>query len=88
MISKNVNLYTLVRSLFLNHKNLLGPILFRFAFFALNLFFIVRITSLAGWNFFAILLLIFATRDFVHAIRLAQVYYHLKKETDNKKNDK
>lgn len=72
----------------MNHKNLLGPILLRFAFFALNLFFTVRITSFAGWNFFAILLAFFATRDFVHGIRLTQVYYHIKKGSEDNKNGK
>jgi len=69
----------------LNQNNLLGPIIFRFAFFAINLFFTIRITSFAGWNFFVILLAFFATRDFVHGARLAQVYYHMKKNSD--KND-
>jgi len=77
----------LVRSLFLNQKNLLGPILFRFAFFAINLFFTIRITSFGGWNFFSILLAFFATRDFVHGVRLTQVYYHIKKHSDSEDND-
>lgn len=72
----------------MNHKNLLGPILFRFAFFALNLFFLIRLTTVVGWNFFSILLAVFATRDFVHGIRLVQVSYHIKKGFDDKKNDK
>lgn len=71
----------------MNHNNLLGPILFRFAFFALNLFFTIRITSFGGWNFIAILLAFFATRDFVQGVRLAQVYYHIKKGANDKNND-
>lgn len=72
----------------MNHNNLIGPILLRFAFFAINLFFTVRVTSVAGWNFFSILLAFFATRDFVHAVRLTQVYYHLKKGPGNGNKDK
>lgn len=88
MMRKEFIMHTLVRSLFLNQNKLLGPILIRFAFFALNLFFTIQVARFAGWNFFAILLAFFATRDFVHAVRLAQVYYHLKKGADDKKNDK
>lgn len=72
----------------MNQKNLIGPILIRFAFFALNLYFTIRVTGHSGWNFFSILLTLFATRDFVHAIRLSQVYYHMKKVTENDKKDK
>jgi len=75
----------------LNQNNLLGPILFRFVFFAINLFFTIRITSFGGWNFFTIILAFFATRDLVHGVRLAQVYYHIKKhsnsDSDNDQNE-
>jgi len=72
----------------LNYNNLLGPVIMRFIFFALNLFFAVRVTSFSGWSFFSIIFAFFATRDFVHAVRLTQVYYHIKKNSQNKKNDK
>lgn len=68
----------------MNQKNLFVPILMRFAFFALNLYFTIRVTGQTGWNFFSILLAFFATRDFVHAVRLGQVYHHIKKATKDK----
>lgn len=71
----------------MNHRNLLGPILIRFVFFAINLFFMVRLTSTVGWNFLSILLAFFATRDFVQGVRLGQVYYHIMKSQDDQ-NDK
>lgn len=70
----------------MNQKNLLGPIIFRFAFFAINLYFLMQINSIAGWNFVSFLLVFFATRDFVQGVRLAQVYYFIQKNNQN--NDK
>lgn len=67
----------------MDQKKLLGPIVIRFIFFAINLFFTIRITSASGWNFFTIFLASFAARDFVHGVRLAQVYYHLNKTLKN-----
>lgn len=72
----------------MDQKSLIAPILMRFAFFAFNLYFAIRVTGQSGWNFFSILLVIFATRDFVHTVRLSQVYYHIKKVTDQEKKDK
>lgn len=71
----------------MNHRNLIGPIAIRFLFFAINLFFMIRLTSVAGWNFLSILLAFFATRDFVQGVRLSQVYYHIMKSQDDR-NDK
>lgn len=70
----------------MNYLNLLGPIVFRILFFALNLYFAIQITSTSGWNFFSILLAFFATREFVGAIQMGQVFYHLKKVNDKKQN--
>ncbi len=70
----------------MNQNNLLGPILIRFGFFVLNLYFTIRMTSVAGWSFFSVILAIFATREFVGAIQMGQVYIHLKKYNE-KKND-
>ena len=72
----------------MNHKKLIIPILVRFSFFALNLYFTIVVTGQSGWNFFSILLAFFATRDFVHAVRLGQVYYHIIKVTKEKPKDK
>lgn len=72
----------------MNQKNLLGPIIFRFAFFAINLYFLIQITSLAGWNFVSFLLVFFATRDFVQGVRLAQVYYYIQKSKQDKDKNK
>lgn len=79
-------LHKIVRSFLLNYVNLLGPILFRFSFFALNLYFAVQITSTSGWNFFSIILALFATREFVGTIQMGQVLIHLKKVNDKKQN--
>lgn len=62
-----------------------GPIVLRYLFFAVNFFFTVRTTSVFGWSFLSILLAVFATRDFVHAVRLTQVYLKIRKHTDKKK---
>ena len=73
----------------MNQKNLLGPIIFRFAFFAINLYFLIEITGIAGWNFVSFLLVFFATRDFVQGVRLSQVYYYINKsKQDNDNKDK
>lgn len=72
----------------MNQKNLIMPILMRFAFFALNFYFTIRVFGSSGWNFFSILLAFFATRDFVHAVRLGQVYYHIQNSSKNKPKDK
>lgn len=68
----------------MNEKHLLGPIIIRYLFFAINFFFTIQIVSTAGWNFFPIILAAFASRDFVQASRLAQVYYHITKKPDDK----
>lgn len=70
----------------MNYLNLIGPILVRFSFFALNLYFAIQITSTSGWNFFSVILALFATREFVGAIQMGQVLIHLKKVTDKKEN--
>lgn len=68
----------------MSYLNLLGPIFFRFSFFALNLYFAIQITSTSGWNFFSILLAFFATREFVGAVQMSQIFLHLKKLKDKK----
>ena len=72
----------------MNQKSLLGPIILRFAFFAINLFFLIRINTFAGWNFLSILLAFFATRDFVQGVRLAQIYYHISKSNNDQNGKK
>lgn len=75
----------------MNQKKLLGPILLRFVFAALNFFFTTQVLagSDGNWNFFSVLLATFATRDFVQAARLAQVYYYIyKSDRENKKKNK
>lgn len=67
----------------MNQKNLLGPIIIRFLFFAVNFFFLVQINGIDGWGFLSILLAFFATRDFVQGVRLAQIYYHLSKNSND-----
>ena len=67
-----------VRSIFLNQNFFVGPIVLRYIFFGINLFFTVRVLSEFGWNFLAILLAVFATRDFVQAVRLTSVYLKIK----------
>ncbi len=69
----------------MNEKYLLGPIIIRYVFFILNTFFTVTLVGSNGWGFFPVVLAGFATRDFVQATQLAQVYYHLKKNMDQKK---
>ena len=70
----------------MNQKNLLGPIIIRFLFFAVNFFFLVQINAIDGWSLLSILLTFFATRDFVQGVRLAQIYYHLSKNNNNNNN--
>lgn len=72
----------------MNQKSLLGPIILRFAFFAINLFFLIRINTFAGWSFLSILLAFFATRDFVQGVRLAQIYYHISKSNNDQNGKK
>lgn len=72
----------------LNQKNLLGPIIIRFLFFALNLFFLIQINDVAGWSFLSILLAFFATRDFVQGVRLSQIYYHITKSKNDQNKKK
>ena len=67
----------------MNQKNLLGPIILRFIFFAINLFFAIQVAEFSGWNLFSILLAFFATRDFVHGARLAQIYYYIVKNIND-----
>ncbi len=62
-----------------------GPIVLRYLFFVVNFYFTIRTTSAFGWSFLTILLAIFTTRDFVHAVRLTQVYLEIKKHSDTKK---
>lgn len=69
----------------MNQNSLLAPILLRFSFFILNLYFTVRVTSYMGWNFMSFLLAMFATREFVATVRMGQVYYHLSKNKDKDK---
>ncbi len=68
----------------MNQNNLLGPILLRFGFFALNFYFTIQMTAYSGWSFFAVILAMFATRELVGTIQMAQVYRHLKKYNDKK----
>lgn len=63
-----------------------GPIALRYIFFAINFFITVRTTSIYGWNFFSVLLAIFATRDLVHAIRLTDAYFKLREQNQSKHN--
>jgi len=72
----------------LSQKNLLGPIISRFLFFAVNFFLLVQINDIEGWSLLSILLAFFATRDFVQGIRLTQIYYHLFKNNNNDQNKK
>ena len=76
----------LVRSYFLNTKNLLVPIVIRYLFFLINFYFTVKLVTIAGWSLFPILLAAFATRDFVQASQLTKIYYHLKTIDRNNKN--
>lgn len=62
-----------------------GPIVLRYIFFVVNFYFTVRTTSAFGWSFLSILLAVFTTRDFVHAVRLTQVYLKIRKHNETKK---
>lgn len=71
-----------VRSILLNQNYFVGPIILRYVFFAVNLFFTIRVTTFFGWSFLAILLAMFTTRDFVQAVRLTQIYLRIKNNKD------
>lgn len=64
----------------MSEKQLLGPIIIRYIFFAINFFFTVQVVDVIGWNIFPVMLAAFASRDFVHASRLAQIYYQVSKK--------
>lgn len=69
----------------MNKKVLLAPVILRYLFFFFNLYFTIKIVSLSGWGFFSIILASFAARDIVQATQLAQIYYQVTKQMDNKK---
>lgn len=68
----------------MNTKHLLGPIVIRYLFFALNFYFTIYLVADSGWSFFPFILASFAARDFVQATQLAQIYYKLTKNIDKK----
>ena len=70
--------------IFLNTKHLLGPIVIRYLFFAVNFYFTIHLVANGGWGFFPVILASFAARDFVQATQLAQIYYKLTKNIDKK----
>lgn len=70
----------------MKQQNFIAPIVMRYVLFIINIYFSIQMTSAYGWSFLSILLILFATRDFVHATRLVQIYYYLKKNSD--KQDK
>lgn len=68
----------------MNTKYLLGSIVIRYLFFALNFYFTIYLVADSGWSFFPVILASFAARDFVQATQLAQIYYKFTKNMDKK----
>ena len=69
----------------MNQNYFVGPIIVRYLFFIVNFYFTIKTTASFGWSFLSVLLAIFATRDFVHAVRLTQVFLKIKNHKDPKK---
>lgn len=71
----------------LNQKFVFSSLIVRLLFFVVNFYFIVEVVSAVGWNFIALILVSFATRDLVHSIRIGQVLYFFQKNQDSGSDD-
>lgn len=60
-------------------KQLLTYIFLKYAMFAALIYVTINSVQRDGWDFFPILFVLLATREFVQGTRLVQVYYKIKK---------
>lgn len=59
-------------------KQFLFHIGFKFIMFALFLYFTIDSVGLYGWGFMQFLFALFATKEFVQATRMAEIFYRIK----------
>lgn len=68
----------------MTEKQILFQIGFKYIFSLLFLYFTIDSVGSGGWGFFSYLFALFATKDFVQGTRMAEAFYRIKKNKNNK----